>query len=32
MAAALRFWVVEALHQLIPWTAIFSCVLPLPLK
>lgn len=31
-AAALHSWVVEALHQLIPWTATFSCVLPLPLK
>ncbi len=29
---SLRFWVVEMLHQLVPWTAVFACVLPLPLK
>lgn len=30
--AGLHFWVVELLHQLIPWTAVFACVLPLPIK
>ncbi|PRW57190.1 Peptide-N4-(N-acetyl-beta-glucosaminyl) asparagine amidase A [Chlorella sorokiniana] len=30
--AALRFWIVEVLGQLVPWTAVFACVLPLPIK
>lgn len=32
LPAALRFWIVEAMHQLVPWTAVFACVLPLPIK
>ncbi len=30
--AALRFWGFEALHQLIPWTAVSCMVFLLPLK